>query len=215
MRRLLARQSRGPVGIAAASLLAMLTALCLAAGMIPLPAAAHHLASGSGRGVAIPSLMHGQMEIYARHWDEILALATRDPAPSAGFSRVLNFARIQKAWCLWGLAPGALRDEESPFNECSHAYLAAARSLLDDLRERAAPASDADSLAATIERELVEVGAQLVCGFSGEEFHTADHIVPAWSAIARHPPSLALLASASMAMLGLALACRRWTAKPA
>jgi hypothetical protein len=133
------------------------------------------------------------MAVYARHWDEIMRLAARNPMADENFRRVMNYARIQRAWCLWGLMPGAISDEESPFNECSHAYLAAARALFEELREEAKPGSELARLGEAIDHDLVLAGTLAVCGFSGEEFNTADHIVPHWNQVVGHGPTLAVL----------------------
>ena len=52
--------------------------------------------------------------------------------------RLEDYLSLQSFACLWGLVPGSVTDEASPFNECSHAYLAAARALLLHLRDNAA-----------------------------------------------------------------------------
>lgn len=169
------------------------------------PASAHRLNPGSGGGIPIPSLVHGQMAVYAPHWDEIMRLAARNPTADENFRRVANYARIQRAWCLWGLMPGAISDEDSPFNECSHAYLAAARALLDELREDANPGSAAARLAETIDHELLQAGALAVCGYSGEDFNTADHIVPHWNLVAGHGPTLVLFLGGGGILLGAML----------
>ncbi len=156
------------------------------------------------------------MAVYARHWSAIVDLASSHPATrSEDFRRVLNYARIQKAWCLWGLAPRAIADEDSPFNECSHAYLAAARMLLDTMRQGASFDAPAERLAQTVDRELVYAGAPVICGFSGEDFDTASHVVPHWADIPRHPPSLIPFAGAAVMMLGAVAATRRWLLPPA
>ena len=48
--------------------------------------------------------------------------------------RLEDYLNLQSFACLWGIVPGSITDEESPFNECAHAYLAAARALLLQLR---------------------------------------------------------------------------------
>ena len=57
-------------------------------------------------------------------------LASRAVDTSEPFRRVLNYAEIQYSYCLWGRMPGSVTDEESPFNECAHAYLAATKAVL-------------------------------------------------------------------------------------
>ena len=39
--------------------------------------------------------------------------------------RLEDYLNLQSFACLWGIVPGSITDEESPFNECAHAYLAA------------------------------------------------------------------------------------------
>lgn len=188
--------------------LAALLVLALV-GVAPRLAVAHHLAPGAGGGIPIPSLAHGQMQVYARHWDAIVRLAALNPAPTAAFSRVFNFARIQKAMCLWGLAPAAIADEDSPFNACSHAYLAAGRALLEELRETAPSASPSTQLGALVDRELALEATPELCAFSDTPFNTADHVVPQWGALVRHPPTLSLLALVASLLCASAAALRR------
>ena len=43
----------------------------------------------------------------------------------AGFDlttwRLEDYLNLQSFACLWGIAPGSITDEDSPFNECAHA----------------------------------------------------------------------------------------------
>lgn len=172
------------------------------------PAIAHRLVPGAGGGIPIPSLAHGQMEVYARHWGEIMWFAARHPTADENFRRVANFARLQKAWCFWGLVPGAITDEESPFNECSHAYLAAARALLEELRETARPGSAIDRLGSGVDLELLMAGVPVVCGFSGEDFNTADHVVPDWRRVMAQTGILPLIGTSTVLMAAGLLAIR-------
>lgn len=157
------------------------------------PAHAHHISAGSGAGVAIPSITHNQMLVYQQYFDAIVRAADRLPAPEPGFRRVLNYAKLQKTYCLWGLMPGAVSDEDSPFNECAHAYLAAAKALTEDLREASPPPGEFGRLGAAIDRDLLLAGAGPVCGYSGEDFNTADLVSPQWGRVIGHPPSVAAL----------------------
>jgi hypothetical protein len=70
------------------------------------------------------------MPVIADYSDEIIALAARQYNPGQEFQRVVNYAHIQQTYCVWGLVPGSVTDESSPFNECSHAYLAATKDVL-------------------------------------------------------------------------------------
>ena len=171
-----------------------------------LPAAAHsrRTASGPATGIAISNLTHGQMAVIAGYRAAILRLAAaQETARDQSFRRVLNYARIQFSYCMWGLAPGGVADEESPFNECSHAYLAAARDLL--LRMNAAPAPEprVAALMADIDMEMVRNKTSLVlCRYSDESFNTADIIRPEWNRVPFHLPSLAAFAGLSLIVGG-------------
>lgn len=65
----------------------------------------------------------------------IIDLASRAVDTNEPFRRMLNYAEIQYSYCLWGRMPGSVTDEESPFNECAHAYLAATKAVLLSMRE--------------------------------------------------------------------------------
>ena len=98
--------------------------------------------------------------------------------------------------CLWGLAPRSIADEDSPFNECAHAYLAAGRALL--LQLRGAPGVDhaaVEVLVTKIESEMLANGASLtLCRFSDEPFNTSEIIYPHWREMLWHPPTAAAIA---------------------
>jgi hypothetical protein len=181
----------------------------------PLPAWAHSRApSAPGDGIAIPNLTHGQMAVIAGYRAAILDLAARQSRTDPVLRRLRNFADIQHTYCLWGMVPGSLGDERSPFNECTHAYLAATQALLLHMRAIGGdPAGPANALAARIETDMLRNSASLVlCRHSGEAFNTADIISPRWSEIPSHTGSLA-----SLALLAFVVSCtigflRRMTA---
>lgn len=180
---------------------------CVLAALLPVGMARAHRGAGNAddSGIAIPALTHGQMAVVAAYRGEILALAARQPRTDETFRRLLNFGNIQYAYCLWGLVPGSLRDEASPFNECSHAYLSAAQALLVTMRAMNASGSplkaDAEALVSRIDADMVRNGASFVlCQFSSEDFNTASLIRPAWTAIPGHAPS-----SVSFAILAAAM----------
>ncbi|WP_041802779.1 hypothetical protein [Rhodopseudomonas palustris] len=184
-------------------------AMLLVVATVLAPAKAHHRSPGPTSGIAIPSLSHGQMAVYDANRAAILALAERQPVPQQRFSRILNYARIQYTICLWGLMPGAIDNDDSPFNECAHAYLAATRALLTAINETAAPSREAQALAAKVDRELLLNGTLVLCSFSAETFDTADVVLPHWSEMPGHLPSLAALGSLALAAFGgIALALR-------
>src|SRR5689334_2002682 len=114
------------------SFLSALLTLGLAA-----PAWVHREAAGRqspANAIVIPNLSHGQMAVIAAHRGEILDLAARQIPTDPTMRRLEGYINLQYFECMWGLVPGSVEDENSPFNECSHAYLAATRALLVHLR---------------------------------------------------------------------------------
>lgn len=95
--------------------------------------------------------------------------------------RLEDYLNLQSFACLWGLVPGSISDDGSPFNECAHAYLAAGRALL--LRLRDAPGVDhkaVDALIGRIEVEMLANGAAVTpCRYSDEPFNTNENHFPA------------------------------------
>lgn len=188
-----------------------LIAAALGASLLSPGAALAHRAGGPPpEGIGIPSLTHGQMAVIARHRGEILRLTARHYPPDDTLRRLTNFAEIQSATCLWGLVPGTVTDESSPFNLCAHAYLAATRDAL--LRVRALRPEDAvvERLVYAIEGEMMAEGAALsLCAYSGAAFSTAEVIRPDWVAVLGHWPSLAAFAVAGAVVAGGGWAMRR------
>lgn len=140
----------------------------------------------------------------------IIALAENISDTNEPFRRLLNFAQIQRVYCLWGLMPGSVGDEESPFNECSHAYLAAAKAILLQMRALKGEKAEIDDLVSDIDAMLIRNNLSLIlCKFSGESFNTADLIRPELADIVLHAKSLAAILSAALVILaGLWLAAR-------
>jgi len=168
-------------------------ALALLLSAQPGPASAHHRSTHQALvagGISIPSLTHGQMAVIAANKAAIVDLAERQVHADDVLKRLVNFVNIQFSFCLWGLVPGSIADDASPFNECSHAYLAATRSLLVRMQVTAdSPAVDA--LTAKIDREMLENKTSLaLCRFSDEPFNTAQVIFPEASNILFHLPTL-------------------------
>lgn len=175
--------------LAAAFSLALVLLLLGQAG----PASAHHRSTHRALiagGIRIPSLTHGQMAVIAANKAAILELAERQTHADDTLKRLINFVNIQFSFCLWGLVPGSIADDASPFNECSHAYLAATRSLLVHMQATAdSPAVDA--LTTKIDREMLQNNASLtLCRYSDEPFNTALVISPQWSDVLFHLPTL-------------------------
>lgn len=168
----------------------------------PVSVAAHGGSSGSQAGIPIPSLTHGEMAVIAPYYGRIISIAESVSDTDETFRRLLNFAQIQRAYCLWGLMPGSVSDEESPFNECSHAYLAAAKAVLLQMRVMKVEKASVDDLVSDIDTELVRNSLSLIlCKFSGESFNTADLIRPRLADIVIHRKSLAVILSAGLLVL--------------
>jgi hypothetical protein len=170
------------------------------------PVLAHHRSTGEAviaGGIRIPSLTHGQMVVIAENKAAILRLAERQAHADGVLKRLLNFVNIQFSFCLWGLVPGSFTDDSSPFNECSHAYLASTRSLLVHMQETA-DSRPVDALVAKIDREMLQNNASLtLCRYSDESFSTAQVIYPHWSDIPFHLPTL--LTFSSLALMGASI----------
>jgi hypothetical protein len=157
------------------------------------PASAHYRTSaGAAGGVVIPSLTHGQMQVIGANRSAILALADRQFATDETFQRLRNFVAMEFFSCLWGMVPGSITDEASPFNECSHAYLAATAALLDHMQGMRFAADEAMRLKDKIALEMAASGtASILCQYSGEPFNTAEIITPHWEQLPGHGPSVA------------------------
>ncbi|MDG4876919.1 hypothetical protein P9273_17640 [Mesorhizobium sp. WSM4935] len=154
-------------------------------------------------GIQIPSLTHGQMAVIARYRGDILDLAQRQTATDPTFRRLYNHGNLQFTYCLWGLMPGSLSDEESPFNECSHAYLATAKALLTHMATMPSAEREAKALISDIDAEMVRSGASwILCQYSGEAFSTGAVVEPRWRDMFFHLPSLAVLLATIAALIG-------------
>ena len=186
-----------PAGL---SVRVLFTLLCV---ISALPAWAHHSRTPHATaedGISIPDLMHGQMAVIAANRAAVLDLAARQTPTDRVMRRLETYINLQFSTCFWGLVPGSLEDEDSPFNECTHAYLAATRALLLHLQEMPGDRGPARALMATVELAMLNNRAPLVlCRYSGESFNTADVIRPDWRGVLFHPASL-------LSLLGLALA---------
>lgn len=185
--------------------LALAAALLIAAPVAP--ASAHHLRKTPDapvQGLRIPGLTHGQMAVIAVYRSEILKLADEQAPTDPTLRRLQGYVALQYFACLWGLIPGAIEDESSPFNECSHAYLAGTKALLVHLLtlpgERAPTVR---ALAERIEQDMLQNNASLsLCRFSDEPFDSAEFIGPNWGEIPFHPASLLSLTAAALAAIG-------------
>ncbi|KAA1185449.1 hypothetical protein FP026_00060 [Rhizobium tropici] len=182
---------------------ALLAIFCLMVSCWPFAVAAHGGASsGSQAGIPIPSLNHGEMAVIAPYYGRIISLAESASDTDETFRRLLNFAQIQRAYCLWGMMPGSVSDEESPFNECSHAYLAAAKAVLLQMRTMRDEKPAVGDIVSDIDTALVRNNLSLIlCKFSGESFNTADLIRPKPADIILHARSLMTILAAGLAVV--------------
>ncbi|MBX9458714.1 MAG: hypothetical protein KL863_23200 [Rhizobium sp.] len=148
-------------------------------------------------GIAITSITHGEMAIIDRYVGDILALASQVRNAEQDFLVLSRYAQLQYGDCLWGLVPTSISDEESPFNECSHAYLAAAKEVLLKMKQMPGVEVAATEIASRVSYEAALEGAAFVgCIYSGEGFNTADRVRPHWHDVPFHPPTLLSLAGA-------------------
>jgi len=159
-----------------------------------IPAAAHHQGvahEGPAIGVAIPAISHGEMQIIAKYRTRILDLAARQPVTDPTLRRLAGFVSLQYFACFRGLVPGSLSDELSPFNECSHAYLAGTRALLAHMVEMPGDQSAAKALRERIDAELASDPAfGALCSNSQQVFDSAIIVPPEWTMIPAHPPTV-------------------------
>jgi hypothetical protein len=185
--------------------LSLLVAAALAFGAPATVAWAHRQGTAqaaSPDGISIPNLSHGQMAVIADNKAAILDLAARQTPTDPTMRRLETFINLQFFACAWGIVPGSLEDEASPFNECTHAYLAATRALLMHLQTMPGDRAPVRALVGKIELEMLSNRASLVlCRYSDEPFNTADVIGPHWSDIPFHPASLMSFTSLAMTIL--------------
>ena len=158
-----------------------------------IPVSAHHQPAHAGAniGVTIPAITHGQMLIVAKYRTEILDLAARQPRTDPTMRRLANFVSLQYFACFWGLDPGSLTDESSPFNECSHAYVAGTRALLAHMVAMPGDQSSARALEARIDTELAgDPASNALCSNSSEAFDSGIVIGPDWQLAPAHLPTV-------------------------
>lgn len=183
----------------------VVAAMTLAATLAFAPMATAHGSRPTGpvEGLRIESLTHGQMAVLARYRAAIMNLAAVRTNTDEPFRRIMNYASIQFSMCLWGLAPGGISDETSPFNECSHAYLAATRTVLMRMKAMGGPDAKIDALISRIDADMVRNQASLVlCEFSDEAFYTGNVIRPDWRAVVTHKPSMAAMGALGLFVAG-------------
>lgn len=155
-------------------------------------ALAHGSNNGSiaNAGIEIPAISHGEMAAMDRYYGRIIGAASRVENGGDRFRRLLNYTQIQYAYCLWGKMPGSITDEESPFNQCAHAYLAAAKALLLTLRALPERPATVDEILSELDSYMALNGLALInCQFGGVQFSTGAVIVPGLMGIVAHRES--------------------------
>lgn len=193
--------------------------VCAYFALLPVTAAAHHRGvahEAPADAVMIPNLAHGQMSVMTKYRTTILDLAGRLPRTDQVSRRLVSFVNLQFSSCMWGIMPGSASDESSPFNECTHAYLAATKALLRHMQEMQDKPPEVTALADRIQQDMAASGTSLVmCRYSDEPFNTSERISPHWSEIWGHPPSLLALLGALLIGLAGVWAFLTWTRPPA
>lgn len=188
-------------------------AICFGLALLLAGSAFAHSRSGEGSygGLPVSEISHGEMAVISDYRSRIMDLAASAVDTNELFRRVLNYAEIQYSYCLWGRIPGSVTDEESPFNECAHAYLAATKAVLLAMRGMPQVAVAAGEIASAVDVDMVKRGLSLVtCRFSGEGFNTADVVRPRWSEIPLHPASMASLSGFAAILAAGFFALRRF-----
>ncbi|MBA8880427.1 hypothetical protein [Phyllobacterium myrsinacearum] len=177
---------------------------------------AHRSSTGTDTsGISIPSLSHGEMAIIASYRKPILDLAARMTRTDETFRRLVNYTNIQYSYCLWGIVPGSISDEQSPFNECSHAYLAAAKATLVYMRDMPDNKEAVGALISDLDADLVRNGGSFVmCQYSGDPYNTADIIKPRWGDVPGHLTSLFSFLGFAMALVSAGFAFMYLTRTP-
>ncbi|GBD47115.1 hypothetical protein [Methylopila sp. Yamaguchi] len=168
-------------GASAGRLGRLVRAAALAAGVFAPAAALAHSGGPStdGGGLPIAPISHGEMAIIDEHLDEIVALAEAQAATDGPVRRLVNHFGVQFAYCGWGLAPGGVSREASPFNPCAHAYLAAAKELLHAMARAPSSRLRANAILESIEaRRAASPEAAAICSSSASPFNTAAIVRP-------------------------------------
>lgn len=171
--------------------------------------------SAPADAIVIPNLAHGQMAVLYANRSAILDLAGRMPRTDSTLRRLVAFINLQFSGCLWGLMPGSVTDEDSPFNECTHAYLAATRALLVHMQGMVENRDAVDALAAKTQREMAASRTSLaLCRYSDEPFNTSERISPRWSEIFLHAPTLVALIGSGLMGFAAVWTLLIWTRRP-
>ncbi|HVI27053.1 hypothetical protein [Hansschlegelia sp.] len=150
-------------------------------------------APSAKNGLPIAAISHGEMAIIDQHLDDIVELARAQAATDGPMRRLMNHFGVQYAYCGWGLAPGGVMREDSPFNPCAHAYLAAAKELLLAMTRAPASRTRALEILERIERRrTASPQAGEICSSSGDTFTTGAIVRPRLADVASDPITASL-----------------------
>ncbi|HET6388089.1 hypothetical protein [Hyphomicrobium sp.] len=183
--------------------------LCLAVMVMSAPVHAHRAQDAvNTSGLTIPNLAHDELRAVYRHKAAILDLASRQIRPDLTTRTLHNFVNLQFSYCLWGLVPGSLTDEASPFNGCSHAYLSASKALLEHLRAAADDPSQAVELANRIQSDLARERIGEICANGAARLNTAEITLPKLAGFDFNPLLTAVSLMAFFTLGGLLVGAR-------
>lgn len=183
-----------------------LCAVAVAVGASTATANAHHakrVQPGETVGVAISAISHGEMPVFAQYRKEIMDLAARQTRTDPTLRRLQGFISLQAFACFWGLVPGTMSDESSPFNECAHGYVAGVRALLDHMEDMPGDQSEAKALRVRIAADLArDPGLNAICSSSNEAFDSGIVVGPDWNLALTHAPTVLTGVSLFSAVVG-------------
>ncbi|WP_052699327.1 hypothetical protein [Hyphomicrobium sp. 99] len=191
--------------------------LCVFTASFAGPADAHNSrAPLNTSGLPIANLTHGQLHVMDRYRNAIVDLAARQVSPDVETRTLYNFVNLQFAYCLWGLVPGALTNEDNPFNGCSHAYLAGSKALLDQLQRSSGDPAKANELASRIQSDMLRENTALqICSNGAAPLNTGEIILPEWAGVPFNPLKTLLIFIGICILTGLLLAGFRKSNKEA
>ena len=121
------------------------------------------------------------MRVIADNLSAIQDLAERQDPSDLVMRAAPGLRNLQHFACRWRFFPETLTDEDSPFNECAHSYLAGAQALLLHLRQmQGGDRTTVDALVKKIDLEMLNENASLIlCRCSDEPFNTNEVICAA------------------------------------
>jgi hypothetical protein len=140
-------------------------------------------------GVEIPEILHGQKAVFDAHRAEVLALAAEVAPDDATVRELSSYVADQYRAAWFGLMPGAMESDASPFHLPTHGYLAGTRALMLHLEKPEILALMAKTdqervkaLGKEISADLMAAGTMSmeVCAESATAFNTTQPVAPNW-----------------------------------